>query len=237
MAYGAEHFRVVSKEAEIVQEFFKKQDVTYMWRPFTVGTEYTSHGSLSIVVAPSNDQRKKMRRVVASEVSNPYRLCWLLEKRFKEVDNFVCFVHNQCISGAVVDVRVVVRQYCGKVIRKMMFKKIYFGEGKKDGGAGVKEEEDINSPFTMLSVMYAFCLFDYMPSLRRSDLNGHEQIMKEAIKIVNKCHDPIIDERVRAWREGKKKEAEDLLAILLSIKDSKGKPFLSAEEIKAQAAV
>ncbi|KAJ4958823.1 hypothetical protein NE237_025934 [Protea cynaroides] len=221
---------------EIAREFLKKQDATFMSRPITMGTEYTSLGFLSIAVAPSGDQWKKMRRVVASEVINPSRLRWLLEKRTEEADNLVRYVHNQCISGAVVDVRVAVRQYSGNVIRKMMFNKRYFGEGRKDGGAGVEEEEYIDALFTVLSVLYAFCVSDYMPSLRRFDLNGHEKIMKEAIKIVNKYHDPIIDERIRDWKEGKKNEAEDLLDILISVKDSNGKPLLSTEEIKAQVA-
>ncbi|KAJ4954018.1 hypothetical protein NE237_030850 [Protea cynaroides] len=221
---------------EIAREFFKKHDAMFMSRPITMGTEYSSRGFLSIAVSPSGDQWKKMRRVVASEVINPYRVRWLLQKRTEEVDNLVHYVYNQCISGPVVNVRVAVRQYSGNVIRKMMFNKRYFGEGRKDGGAGVEEEEYLDALFIVLSLLYSFCVSDYMPCLRRFDLNGHEKIMKEAIRIVNKYHDPIIDERIREWREGKKKEVEDLLDALISAKDSNGEPLLSTEEIKAQAA-
>ncbi|KAJ4942666.1 hypothetical protein NE237_016366 [Protea cynaroides] len=200
-----------------------------------MGTGYASRGFLSIAVAPSSDQWKKMRRVVASEVIDPSRLCWLFEKRTEEADNLVRYVYNQCVSGAVVDVRVAVRQYNGNVIRKMVFNKRYFGEGMKDGGPGVEQEEYIDALFSMLFVLYAFCVSDYMPSLRRFGLNEHEKIMKVAIKIVNKYHDPIIDKR--KWREGKKKEAEDFLDILISVKDSNGKPLLSTKEIKVQTTV
>ncbi|XP_042478899.1 phenylalanine N-monooxygenase-like [Macadamia integrifolia] len=221
---------------EIAREFLKKQDSTFASRPITMGTEYSSRGFLSIAVAPWGDQWKKMRRVVASEVINPNRLRWLLEKRTEEADNLVHYVYNQCISGSIVDVRVAVRQYSGNVIRKMMFNKRYFGEGRMDGGPGVEEEEYVDSLFTVLSLLYAFCVSDYIPSLRKFDLNGHEKIMKEAIKIVDKYHDPIIEERIQEWREGKKKETQDLLDILISMKDTNGKPLLSNEEIKAQAA-
>ncbi|XP_042506239.1 tyrosine N-monooxygenase-like [Macadamia integrifolia] len=176
-----------------------------------------------------------MRRVVASEVLSPTRLRLLLGKRTEEADNLVHYVYSQCTSGSVVDVRVAVRQYSGNVIRKMMFNKRYLGKGRKDGGPGVEEEEYVDALFTVLSYLYVFCISDYMPSLRRFDLNGHEKIVKEATRIVNKYHDPIIDERIREWKEGKK-EAQDLLDILISVKDSDGKPLLSTEEIKAQVA-
>ncbi|KAJ4953421.1 hypothetical protein NE237_030253 [Protea cynaroides] len=221
---------------EIAREVLKKQDAIFASRPITMGTEYSSRGFLSIAVAPWGDQWKKMRRVVASEVINPARLRWLLEKRREEADNLVYYVYNQCTSGAIVDVRVAVRQYSANVIRKMMFNKRYLGEGRMDGGPGVEEREYVDALFTVLSLLYAFCVSDYMPSWRRIDLNGHEKIMKEAIKIVYKYHDPIIDERIQEWREGKKKEAQDLLDVLISVKESNGKPLLSTEEIKAQVA-
>ncbi|KAJ4977222.1 hypothetical protein NE237_002328 [Protea cynaroides] len=221
---------------EIAREFLKKQDAMFMSRPITMGTEYSSRKFLSTIFSPSGDQWKKMRRVVASELISPDRVRWLLGERTEEADNLVRYVHNQCISDAIVNVRVAARQYSGNVIWKMMFNKRYFGEGGKDEGAGVEEEEYMDAVFTVLSLLYSFCVSDYMPCLRRFDLNGHEKIMKEAIKIVNKYHDPIIDERIRERREGKKKEVEDLLDVLISVEDSNGNPLLSTEEIKAQAA-
>ncbi|KAJ4953329.1 hypothetical protein NE237_030161 [Protea cynaroides] len=191
---------------EIAREFFKKQDAKFMSKPITMGTEYSSCGFLSIAVSPSGDQWKKMRRVVASE------------KRTEEADNLVRYVHNHCISGAVVNIRVAVRQYIGNVIRKMMFNKRYFGERRKDGRASVEEEDYLDALFTVLSLLYSF-----------------GKIMKEAIRIISMYHDPIIDERIRERREGKKKEVEDLLHALILVKDSNGEPLSSTEEIKTQA--
>ncbi|KAJ4942665.1 hypothetical protein NE237_016365 [Protea cynaroides] len=142
---------------EIAREFLKKQDATFMSTPFTMGTEYTSCGFLSTTVAPSGDQWKKMKRVVASAVINPSRLRWLLKKRTEEADNLVRYVHNQCISGAIVDVRVAVRQYSGNVIRKMMFNKRYFGEGRMEGLASKKENTTMHSsPFFMSSAHFVY---------------------------------------------------------------------------------
>ncbi|KAF9595747.1 hypothetical protein IFM89_003489 [Coptis chinensis] len=231
----------------IAREFLKKQDAIFASRPITMGTEYSSRGFLSVAVAPWGDQWKKMRRVVASEVLSPARLRWLLEKRTEEADNLVRYVYNQCMNtglndGAVVDVRTTTRAYSGNVIRKLMFNKRYFGKGRSDGGPGVEEQEHVDALFTVLSLLYAFNVSDYLPRMRRFDLDGHEKIMKAATKIVNSYHDTIIDERIKEWRDGEnefrsvKKEPEDLVDILISLKDEKQKPLLSTDEIKAQSA-
>ncbi|XP_068669230.1 tyrosine N-monooxygenase-like [Aristolochia californica] len=180
-----------------------------------------------------------MRRVVASEIISPGRLRWLHGKRTEEADNLVRYVYSQCMSsheGAVVDVREVVRQYSGNVIRKMMFNRRYFGKGSGDGGPGREEVEHVDALFTVLSLLYAFSVSDYMPCLRWLDLNGHEKTMKKAIKTVNKYHDMVIEQRIKEWRNGRKKEPDDLLDVLISVKECSGKPLLTTEEIKAQTA-
>ncbi|KAG9445467.1 hypothetical protein H6P81_016807 [Aristolochia fimbriata] len=225
---------------EIAREFLKKNDAAFATRPLTMGTEYSSRGYLSIAVAPWGDQWKKMRRVVASEIVSPARLRWLHDKRTEEADNLLRYVYNHCcnqlVDDNVVDVREVVRQYSGNVIRKLMFNKRYFGNGRQDGGPGKEEVEHVDALFTVLSLLYAFCVSDYMPCLRWLDLNGHERTMKKAIQVVNKYHDKIIEERIKEWRNGLKKEAEDLLDVLISLKDCQGNPLLTTEEIKAQTA-
>ncbi|RWR80492.1 phenylalanine N-monooxygenase [Cinnamomum micranthum f. kanehirae] len=228
---------------EIGREFLKKHDAIFASRPLTMASEYLSRGYLSAATAPLGDQWKKMRRVVANEVLGPARLKWLVNKRVEEADNLVRYLYNQCRSsrvgdGAVVNVRVATRQYSGNVIRKMMFNQRYFGMGHSDGGPGVEEEEHVEALFTMLSLLYAFCVSDYMSVLRRLDLDGHEKILKKAMKVVNKYHEPIIDGRIKKWRSGAdgrvRKEPEDLLDILISVQDTDGKPLLTPEEIKAQ---
>ncbi|XVF00345.1 hypothetical protein REPUB_Repub03eG0277200 [Reevesia pubescens] len=229
---------------EIAREFLKKHDSVLASRPITMATEYATRGFLSTALVPWGDQWKKMRKVVASHIINPAKLCWLLHKRTQEADNLVKFIYNQCINSetdipnsSIINLRLVVRQYTGNVIRRMMFNKRYFGNGKQDGGPGHEKEEHVDSLFTVLVHLYSFILSDYVPWLRPLDLEGLEKIVSEAMRIVNGYHDPIVAERVQLWREGKKKEPEDLLDSFILAKDSNGKPALSVEEIKAQCTV
>ncbi|BFG33799.1 hypothetical protein CerSpe_200730 [Prunus speciosa] len=73
---------------------------------------------------------------------------------------------------------------------------------------------------------------------RGLDLGGHYKIIKEAIEITRKYQDLLIEERVQQEKAGYGKDPEDLLDILVSLKDaSSGEPLLSLEEIKAQVTV
>ena len=61
--------------------------------------------------------------------------------------------------------------------------------------------------------------------------------MKEALKIIKKYHDPIVQERIKLWNDGLKVDEEDWLDVLVSLKDSNNNPLLTLEEINAQIIV
>ncbi|KAJ0986587.1 hypothetical protein J5N97_004943 [Dioscorea zingiberensis] len=76
------------------------------------------------------------------------------------------------------------------------------------------------------------------------DLDGHGRTMKEAVGVINKYHDPIIEERIEKGRRSggdhihgwPKEEMEDLLDVMIGLKDENGEPLLSLDEIKVQVA-
>ncbi|XP_039131907.1 phenylalanine N-monooxygenase-like [Dioscorea cayenensis subsp. rotundata] len=231
---------IVVNSPEFAREFLKKNDANFTSRPITMATEYSGRGFLSAVIAPWGDQWKKMRRVIASEVINHKRFQSMAKLRGEEADNLVRYIQYQSKAREVIDVRKALRYYSGNIIRRMIFGCRHFGMGAKDGGPGPgpEEIEHVEAAFTVLSLIYAFCASDFMPSLRTLDIDGHERVMKKAIKVINKYHDPIIEERMRRWRTdgGVDDEPEDILDVFISLKDDKGKPLLTMEEIKAQAA-
>ena len=107
----------------------------------------------------------------------------------------------------------------------MIFSTRYFGN---EIGIGIEEEEHVESLFTVLGHLFAFSLSDYFPWMRVLDLDGHGKTVRQAVDTINKYHDPIADSRVEQWRRnGGKKEIEDLQDILISVKDTNGRPLLS----------
>ncbi|KAA8543654.1 hypothetical protein F0562_021600 [Nyssa sinensis] len=222
---------------EIGLEFLRKQDSIFSSRPFNIGADLTSGGYLTTALVPLGEQWKKMKKILVSELLSPKKHRWLHGKRAGEADHLVHYVYNQCMNsmtGGLVNVRIAAQHYCGNVIRKMIFNKRFFGEGMADGGPGVEEEEQVEALFTILAYLNSFSVSDYIPWLRRLDLDGHEKIVTKAVASVRKYNDPEIDERIHQWMNGAKKEQEDLLDVLITLKDKNGNPLLSVEEIKAQ---
>ncbi|PQQ12465.1 isoleucine N-monooxygenase 2 [Prunus yedoensis var. nudiflora] len=80
-------------------------------------------------------------------------------------------------NGAVVNVRIAAQFYSGSIMRKMIFNRTYFGKGSEDGGPGVEERRTClcASYFAHFTYAYAFCISDYLPWLRVSDIDGHEK--------------------------------------------------------------
>ncbi|CAL5427000.1 unnamed protein product [Camellia sinensis] len=223
---------------EIAREFLRRQDAVFASRPVCLPADIASGGYLSAALSPMGDQWKKMRKVLTSEVLSTSRHHWLHDKRVEEADHLIRFVYNQCMNsatGGLVNVRVAAQHFCGNVIRKMIFNKRFFGKGMEDGGPGVEEEEHVNALFTILSYLYSFCVSDYIPCIRGIlDLDGHEKIMRKATTSVKKYQDPLIDDRIKQWNDGTKTEKEDILDILITLKQTDGTPLLSREEVKAQ---
>ncbi|KAJ4719234.1 Cytochrome P450 [Melia azedarach] len=222
---------------EISREFLKKQDAAFASRPVSMSTDVTTRGYLTTALVPFGEQWKKMRRVLSTEVLSPEKHRWFLAKRIEEADHLVRYVYNQCKNsnnGGMVNVRIAAEHYCGNLIRKMVFNRRFFGKGMEDGGPGLEEEEHLYSLFNILAYLYSFCVSDYLPWLRGFDLDGHEKIMKEVNEIINKYHDPIIEERIQQWIDGSRKERQDLLDVLITVKDADGNRLLSTDEIKAQ---
>ncbi|CAH2075720.1 unnamed protein product, partial [Thlaspi arvense] len=223
---------------EIACEFLRRQDAVFSSRPTFMSASLISGGYLSTVLTPMGDQWKKMKRILASHILSPARHQWLHGKRVQEADHLIHYVYNQCMNsmtGGLVNVRVTAQHYCGNVIRKIIFSERFVGVGMEDGGPGAEEIEQVNALFTILKYLYSFCISDYIPCLRGLvDLDGHERIMRTAIASVTKYQDHAIDERIKSWANGTKKVEEDLLDVLIMLKDSDGSPLLSPQEIKSQ---
>ncbi|XP_044485297.1 phenylalanine N-monooxygenase CYP79D16-like [Mangifera indica] len=222
---------------EISREFLKQQDANFAVRPVSFSTKLATKGYLTTILTPSGGQWKKMKRVLSMEVLSLAKHRWFHALRVGEADHLVHYIYNQCKNsnkGGLVNLRIASQQYCGNVIRKMVFNKRFFGEGMEDGGPGFEELEHVEAFFTLLEHFYSFRVSDYIPWLRGFDVDGHEKIVKEALGVIEKYHDPIIKERIKIWMNTSRNEPEDLLDVLLSLKDANGNTLLSPDEIKAQ---
>ncbi|GLT78960.1 hypothetical protein SLA2020_504750 [Shorea laevis] len=222
---------------EIARLFLRDHDADFASRPVCMTGELISKGYSTTTLQPFEDRWKDMRKIIRSHVVSQAKHQWFEKKRMEEADNLVRYVYNQCGGfgkTGLVNIRTAAQHYCGNVIRKISFNKRYFREEREDRGPGVAEEEHVNALFTNLTYAYPFCVADYVPWLRRFDLDGVEKIIREANEIVEKYHNPIIEERIQQWKNGTKEEENDLLDVFINLKDDGGNPLLSEIQIKAQ---
>lgn len=236
---GSVHVIAVTSP-ELSREFIKKHDAIFASRPDTVSARVMSDGYLGLALTPFGEQWKKMKKVVVSEVLSTRVHRLLHAKRCEEADHLVRYVYNQCQNpyrNGVVDVREVAQQYCGNMIRKLMFSERFLGKGMEDGGPGFEEREYVAGLFKILEFLNGFAVADCVPWLEVFDLDGHKRIMRNAVKSVRKYQDPIIMKRLEMWQQGIKREEEDILDILINLKNSENKPLLSVQEIKVQILV
>ncbi|KAJ4762345.1 Cytochrome P450 [Rhynchospora pubera] len=224
---------------KISREILRKKDATFASRPTSFAASMFSRGYKTAVISPFGDQWKKMRRILLNEILCPERHRFFHDKRTKEADHLLQYVYNKTKRHEYVDIRVAVRHYCGNVIRSLIFNKRHFGKPMHDGGPGANEIEHVNALFSSLEYLYAFSISDYFPQLIGLNLDGHETFIKAACETFKKFHDPIIDERVNQLRRENKEvgvhpEPQDYLDILIMLRDQKGRPLLTPDEIKAQ---
>ncbi|XP_019186442.1 PREDICTED: isoleucine N-monooxygenase 1-like [Ipomoea nil] len=221
---------------ELAREFLKNQGSVFASRPVCMSADLISNGYQSSIFLPPGDKWMKMRKVLHSHVLSPAALHWLHDKRAEEANNLVKYIYTRCcnkISGTgaggmhAVNVRIVSRQYCGNVISKMVFNKRFFGNGEE-------EEELLKAMFALLQTLYGFGVSDHLPWLSIFDIDGYKGIIKKAMSVMRKHLDTEVDKRVQMWKDGIKTVEQDILDVLLTLKDNAGTPLLSDTEIKTQ---
>uniref|UniRef100_A0A0E0KFP7 Tyrosine N-monooxygenase n=1 Tax=Oryza punctata TaxID=4537 RepID=A0A0E0KFP7_ORYPU len=227
---------------EMAREVLRKNDAVFADRPTTFAAESFSVGYRSASISPHGDQWRKMRRVLTAEILSPATEHRLRGAREEEADHLVRYVLSRCGRDAAVDVRHVARHFCGNVIRRLTLGRRHFREpsppADDEGAPGRDEVEHVDSLFGTLNYLDAFCVSDYFPALVGLDLDGHEKVIKNVMRTLNRLHDPIVEERVEEWRllrkAGERRDVADFLDVLASLDDAAGRPLLTVEEIKAQ---
>ncbi|KVH92807.1 cytochrome P450 [Cynara cardunculus var. scolymus] len=194
-------------DPKIACEFLKEKDEIFSSRPDFMSSYLTSDGYLTTVLVPSSDHWKNMRKILAVKILSSTRHKWLKSKRDEEADNLLRYIYDRCeinftVTGGIMNVRTIVQQHSSNVTRKIIFGSRYLGKGSVDGGPGEEEIEHVESLLIILSYVYSFCVTDYFPFLRWiTDLDGHEKIMRNAIRTARKHQDRLIDERIQQWKD------------------------------------
>uniref|UniRef100_A0ACD5YBT1 Uncharacterized protein n=1 Tax=Avena sativa TaxID=4498 RepID=A0ACD5YBT1_AVESA len=238
---GATHV-VIVKCPMIARELLRKNDEVLASRPATFASGAFSFGYKGTVLTPYGEQWKRMRQVLTCEVLTSSMYKRLHHLRKEEYNYLVRYINNMARPNNLVDIRHVAQNFCCNIIRMLVFGKRYFSDdipSSSTRGPGRDEVAHVAALFTALNHLYSFCVSDYFPVLIGHDLDGHEMVSRNVLRVLNRIHDPIIEKRLcersgKLDKGGEKKEARDFLDVLVYLEDANGQQLLSLQEIRAQ---
>uniref|UniRef100_A0ACD5UFL4 Uncharacterized protein n=1 Tax=Avena sativa TaxID=4498 RepID=A0ACD5UFL4_AVESA len=233
---------VVVKCPKIACEVLRKNDEVLASRPATFASGTFSFGYKGSIFSPFGEQWKKMRQVLTSKILTSSMEIKLQNLRKEEYNYLARYINNMAHLDNSVDVRNVAQHFCCNIIRRLVFGKRYFSDdipASSTSGPGHDEVAHVAALFTALNHVYNFCVSDYFPAHAGLDFDGHKMVSKNVMRVLNRLHDPIIEERIRersvkVEKGGEKKEARDFLDVLVYLEDAAGQPLLSIQEIRAQ---
>ncbi|QCD77914.1 cytochrome P450 [Vigna unguiculata] len=188
----------------IATEFLRKQDATFASRSLSVSTDLITSGYSTTIFVPFGEQWKKMKKIVTNHLLSPHKHLWLHGKRTEEADNLMFYVYNKC---------------------KMV----------DDGVSGLVNLRTAARHYCGNLIRKITFNSRYFGDGREDGGPGFEEKkVREALRIIKKYHDPIVQHRIKQWNDGLKIHEEDWLDVLISLKDSDNNPSLTFEEISAQ---
>ncbi|KAL0740006.1 hypothetical protein Bca4012_081519 [Brassica carinata] len=234
---GAHVIAVTS--SEIAREVLREKDEALADRGDSYSSNLISHGYKDIIFSPYGESWKVMKKVMVTKLMSPTTLNKSLGDRTLEADNIVTYIFNLCrvqsTTKSVVNVRDVALTYTHAVMMRMMFGQRHFEEPAEDGGLGQKEREHMDAIYQAIDCFFSSNISNYISCLRGWNIDGEEAKLREAVDIINRCNDPIIQERMHLWRnKGGKETEEDWLGTLITLKDDQGMPLFTLDEIRAQ---
>lgn len=227
---------------KIAREAFKERDADFADRPQlfimqTIGDNYKSMG-----ISPYGEQFMKMKRVITTEIMSVKTLNMLVAARTIEADNLLAYVHSMYQRSETVDLRELSRVYGYTVTMRMLFGRRHVTKENvfsDEGRLGKAEKDHLEAIFNTLNCLPSFSPADYLERWFKGwNIDGQEKRVKVNTKIVRSYNNPIIDERVKLWREkGGKAAVEDWIDTFITLKDENGKYLVTPDEVKAQCVV
>ncbi|KAL0712247.1 hypothetical protein Bca4012_019225 [Brassica carinata] len=231
--FGRVHVIAITSD-EIAREVVKEKDSVFADRPDSYSAEYISCGYKGVVFDEYGERQMKMKKVMTSELMSTKALDLLRDVRNMESDNLLAHVLNLYKKGGLVNVRDIVCTHTHNVKMRLLFGRKHFKETTKDGSLGPMEKEHFDAIFKALDCFFSFYIADYYSFFRGWNLQGEEVVLREAVDVIAKYNKMIIDEKIDLWRknyDANKNVPKDWLDILFTLKDDKGKPLLTPEEI------
>ncbi|KAL4285139.1 hypothetical protein GQ457_16G027800 [Hibiscus cannabinus] len=195
---------IVVSSPEAAELFLKTHDLVFASRPALEASKYISYNQQNLVFAPYGSYWRNMRKMCTLELLSNHKISTFRSMRKQELDLLVRHIREAAYSGVAVDLSSMVTSFSTDVTCRMIIGKKYDREdfGEKGFEATVRETMRISS---------AFNLADYIPQIRRLDLQGHTKRMKAIAKDFDDFFEKIFEEHVESKDEDRTKDFIDVM--------------------------
>lgn len=226
---------VVTDDPKLLTEFLKKQDHVFASRPHNIASEHFTYGGQDIAFSPYGAHWRTMRRLCLFELLTPKRLEFFKQGRINEVQCMVKEVLACSKANKSINLRDTFGGLSSNTLTRMILGKRHFGPGDSGPLEAAEHKALIYAAFALIN---AFNVGDYLPFLRRFDLQGHERAMRKIMSRVDEIYDTIINEhcqkrKVGGPQDGSEESHSNFVDQLLSLPGENGEERLKRTTIKA----
>ncbi|KAL8499150.1 hypothetical protein ACS0TY_022215 [Phlomoides rotata] len=220
---------LVISSPKLAKEVLKTQDLAFCSRPKLQGQQKLSYKCLDMVFSPYGDYWREVRKIGAIHLLSLRKIQSFRPTREDEISRMVTKILGFASSNQALNLSEI-----AMTLGSTMICRIAFGKRYDEDGFELKRFEKILHEAQ--AMMAAFFVSDYFPSFGWVDkLSGLSNRLDENFKSLDTFYQELIDEHLdRKRARSKKEEGEDILDILIQLKEEKACSFdLNWDHIKA----
>ncbi|KAJ9552669.1 hypothetical protein OSB04_016714 [Centaurea solstitialis] len=212
---------VIISSPQLAKEALKTHDIALADRPNTFASELVLYGTTDVALSSYGDYWRQMKKICTLELLSAKRVQSFGPIREQELDRFIEFLRLSC--GKPINIHKTVTKGINNVVCKASF-----GKNCKQQHALLEfldELARVNSGFYVADLFPDFKFLYVVSGLRSKLMKLH--------KTLDKIFDDIFEEHEGRRKHGEPQE-EDLLEVLLKIKEEDGLEFpITNNNIKA----
>ncbi|XP_051133410.1 6,7,8-trihydroxycoumarin synthase-like [Andrographis paniculata] len=206
---------IVVSSAKLAEQVLKTEESSICSRPKHVGQQKLSYNGMDMAFSPYNDHWRELRKITTVHLLSAKKIESFRPFREDEMSRMVARVSAAASSGQAVNLNATSTTLFGTLICRIAFGKRY-----EEGGFDIRRFEHLLHEGQ--AVMTAFFVSDYFPMLGWFDyLWGSISRLERIWKELDEFYQELIDEHLDSNWKKMKHEVDDILGILIDLKQRK----------------
>nr|WET52765.1 cytochrome P450 71AT283 [Callicarpa americana] len=206
---------LVVSSAKLAKEVLKTQDLAFCSRPKVLGQQKLSYNGLDMVFAPYNDHWREMRKITAIHLFSLRKAQSFRPIREDEISRMVTKIASFASCHKIVNLSEI-----AMTLGSTLICRIAFGKRYEEQGSEMRRFDELLHEAE--AVAAAFYVSDYFPIFSWVDkLTGSINRLDMTVKDLDSFYQELIDEHLDPDRVKNMEEEEDILDILIKIKEQK----------------